>query len=164
MTVGHCPTHHGADSLADAAGGLLACSPYRCEHGEHVGPRYAVNGQLPQLGHGVAFERSQPVCGVLLISPARTVYLVARAGGLAEGWHRGFRRALFGHGVAPVSYRVPVLRRPLPRLRQRDRREAAESYIASPPVNGDALHPRFAPAFGYVQIEAAAVSMAPRSL
>ena len=89
VTLGHCPTHHGADSLPDAAGGLLACSPYRREQREHVGPRYAVSGQPPQLGHGVAFERSQPICGALLIPPARTVHLVARAGSLAEGWRFG---------------------------------------------------------------------------
>ena len=88
----------------------------------------------------MAFEALTPIGRVLPCTPAGSFDLNEGGGGLAAAWNPGSWRALIAYEVSPLDNRLSVLGGPFSRLRQRDRRKAAQTYIAPPPVHDNALH------------------------
>ena len=109
----------------------------------------------------MAFKALDPVGRVLPHTPAGSVDLHDGGGGLTEGWNPGSWPALLVYGVSPLDNHLSVLGGPFSCLRQRDRRKAAQTYIAPPPVHDDALNPFLRAALAHDEIEASAVAVAP---
>ena len=88
----------------------------------------------------MAFEALTPIGRVLPCTPAGSFDLHHGGRGLAEGRDPRSYLALLGYGILPLDNRLSVLGGPFSRLPQRDRRKAAQTYIAPPPVHDNALH------------------------
>ena len=121
MAVGHSPAHHRTHSLPDPSGGLLACSPYWRQHGEHVSTSYPVYWHIAKAGHRMTFKALNPIGGVLLRTPAGSIDLHHGGCGFPEGWNPRSWRLLLAYWVLyppqpPLGAGRPVLAPSLTRL------------------------------------------------
>ena len=137
---GHGPLQHGADTLPEGLGEDRLGVPDGLEDLQHVGARHLGDGPRADAWEDVAFEAPPPVPNVPRITPALPHLVPDAFGGDGEGGH-ALGAAAVGQWVAALAGELAVSQGLLAGLGERDQTEAAESDIAPPAADHQALDP-----------------------
>ena len=140
IPLGHRPLHHGADSMADAAGTVGLRLPERREDGQHVGRGHVRDGQVPDVRMHVPTKQPNQARRVLGAAPAGSVKREHLGGGFLECWDV-LRAPSRGERVTARPRDLAVGEGRLAGFGERDERVAAEPEHSGPPAHDQPLHP-----------------------
>ena len=136
----HRPLQHRMDALPQPPGGVRLRVPDGSEDLQHVGARDLRDRHLPDAREGVPLEGQDPLAALRPTSPAGLLLFHNTRGGFGEAWH-ALRTTLLGKRVAALAGQLTVGQRLLPRLGERDQRDAAEPELAALAPDDQALNP-----------------------
>lgn len=94
---------HGANPVADLAGGIGDFLPDRGQHSDDISTADAARRHVTQLRKGIVFETGEPLARIDRAFPARFVFAVVLSRGSAER-HLGSGLVFFlGQNIAVVD-------------------------------------------------------------
>lgn len=162
MTGCLCPIEHGPNALPHPTRSLGLRQPDWCQGAQHVGGADLVDRAATKVRDSVAVEGADPLCGVLLVLPGRSVLGVHPLGSLGEGWNRSADLAPLSNWIATVTGQLAVSECLLPSLSEADKAEAAQADVTPSALYDGAQQPAFRARWLDHKVEAVAIGIPAR--
>ena len=157
----HGPLQDRAHALAHQLGRVRLHVPDRKEDLQDIAAGHLRDRHPADVRKGVAPKARHPVMGLPLIAPAGALLLHHPLGGFGEGGHVP-RAASFDQGISPLAGQLAVGPRLLAGLGEGHQRHAAESEVAAPAADDEALDPAPGSARLDEEVQAVAVAVSAR--